>query len=252
MARARRHQRLFSALAFGLLAVAAELVGRSLTHRIDFGRHVAAPSYAHTDYYPVLLAVVKGGIALLLGRQVTGSAHDSHTRDVPRNTPNPGEPKRALIGDPRNDENVIVSQLQATMLRFHNRLADLMTAVDIYVAPCSLETFGLSALEALASGTPILTADRGGVAETVSRSEAGLSFPSGDSGALAETAVQLLQSDLAQLGTRGRQYVEARHGWRAGTLSSWAGGLWRAGTRSRPVLAGVAGRGTGRGRRPAA
>jgi alpha-1,6-mannosyltransferase len=94
-----------------------------------------------------------------------------------------------------------------------DRLADLMAAVDIYVAPCSLETFGLSALEALASGTPILTADRGGVAETVSRSKAGFSFPSGDSGALAETAVRLLQSDLAQLGSRGRQYVEARHGW---------------------------------------
>lgn len=68
MERARRHQRLFSALAFGLLAVAAELVGRSLTHRVDVGRHVAPPSYAQTDYYPILLAVVKGGIALLLGR----------------------------------------------------------------------------------------------------------------------------------------------------------------------------------------
>src|SRR5436190_7866570 len=68
MNRARRHQRLLSVLAFGLLALVAELVGRSLTHRIDFGRHVAAPSYAHTDYYPILLAVVKGGIALLLGR----------------------------------------------------------------------------------------------------------------------------------------------------------------------------------------
>src|SRR4029453_17110956 len=68
MERARRHQRLFSALAFGLLALAAELVGRSLTHQIDLGRHVASPSYAHTDYYPVLLAVVKGGVALLLGR----------------------------------------------------------------------------------------------------------------------------------------------------------------------------------------
>jgi hypothetical protein len=68
MERARRHQRLLSALAFGLLAVVAELVGRSLTHRLDFGRHVATPSYAHTDYYPILLAVVKGGIALLLAR----------------------------------------------------------------------------------------------------------------------------------------------------------------------------------------
>jgi hypothetical protein len=68
MARARRHQRLLSALAFGLLALAAELAGRSLTHRLDFGRHVAAPSYAGAHYYPILLAVVKVGIALLLAR----------------------------------------------------------------------------------------------------------------------------------------------------------------------------------------
>jgi hypothetical protein len=31
---------------------------------------------------------------------------------------------RALIGDPRNDENSIVSQLQGLFLRFHNRMAD--------------------------------------------------------------------------------------------------------------------------------
>ena len=68
MERARRHQRLFSVLAFGLLALVAELAGRSLTHRVDVGRHVASPSYAHTDYYPVLLGVVKIGIALLLAR----------------------------------------------------------------------------------------------------------------------------------------------------------------------------------------
>ena len=57
MERARRHQRLLSGLAFGLLALVAELLGRSLTHRLDFGRHVAAPSYAHADYYPILLGV---------------------------------------------------------------------------------------------------------------------------------------------------------------------------------------------------
>jgi hypothetical protein len=68
MNRARRHQRLFSVLAFGLLALVAELAGRSLTHRVNVGQHVATPSYAHADYYPILLAVVKGGIALLLGR----------------------------------------------------------------------------------------------------------------------------------------------------------------------------------------
>jgi hypothetical protein len=68
MERARRNQRLFSGLAFGLLALVAELAGRSLIHRLDFGRHVATPSYAGTNYYPILLAVVKTGIALLLAR----------------------------------------------------------------------------------------------------------------------------------------------------------------------------------------
>ena len=31
---------------------------------------------------------------------------------------------RAIIGDPRNDENLIVSQLQVAMIRFHNHVAD--------------------------------------------------------------------------------------------------------------------------------
>ncbi len=68
MERARRHQRLLARLALGLLALIAELLGRSLSHRLDFGRHVGAPSYSSADYYPVLLAVVKVAVALMLAR----------------------------------------------------------------------------------------------------------------------------------------------------------------------------------------
>ncbi len=68
MNRARRHQRLLSLLAFSLLALVAELTGRSLTHHLNIGSHVEAPSYAGADYYPILLAAVKVGIALLLAR----------------------------------------------------------------------------------------------------------------------------------------------------------------------------------------
>lgn len=42
--------------------------------------------------------------------------------DLPRNEPD----EIALIGDPRNDENVIVSQLQVAFLRAHNKLVDLV------------------------------------------------------------------------------------------------------------------------------
>ena len=68
MERARRHQRLLARLALVLLALIAELVGRSLSHRLDIGRHVSAPSYAAADYYPILLAVVKVSAALMLAR----------------------------------------------------------------------------------------------------------------------------------------------------------------------------------------
>ncbi len=39
--------------------------------------------------------------------------------DLPRNSQG-----RAFIGDPRNDENLIVSQLQSVMLRFHNKMLE--------------------------------------------------------------------------------------------------------------------------------
>jgi hypothetical protein len=58
-----------------------------------------------------------GGPAFLLGDPIQGG--DASAKDLPRNN---SKPKRALIGDPRNDENAIVSQLQGLFLRFHNRI----------------------------------------------------------------------------------------------------------------------------------
>lgn len=63
-------QRWLSRVALVLLALVAELAGRSLAHRIDVGRHVGPVSYRHADYYPFLLAAVKIGIALMLARIV--------------------------------------------------------------------------------------------------------------------------------------------------------------------------------------
>jgi hypothetical protein len=57
-----------------------------------------------------------GANGFLLGSRLTGG--DPNATDLPRNSANPA---RALIGDPRNDENSIVSQLQGLFHRFHNR-----------------------------------------------------------------------------------------------------------------------------------
>lgn len=70
------------------------------------------------------------GLHMALGAPLTGNPDDPNARDLPRNSPLDGEPARALIGDPRNDENVIVSQLQATMIRFHNSMVDYLVDRD--------------------------------------------------------------------------------------------------------------------------
>ena len=72
------------------------------------------------DDQPYLYA--NDGKSFLLGSEIHGGSA-AKAVDLPRNTPtNPNDPARALIGDPRNDENSIVSQLQCLFLGFHNRL----------------------------------------------------------------------------------------------------------------------------------
>jgi hypothetical protein len=74
---------------------------------------------------PADLPYMYVGNTFRLGRPLFENAKKSPSLDLPRfNDPfNPGA-KRALIGDKRNDENVIVSQLHASLLQFHNRLVD--------------------------------------------------------------------------------------------------------------------------------
>jgi hypothetical protein len=64
-----------------------------------------------------------GGIKFLLEPLGVQGKDGVQKFDVPRNTCG-----TALIGDPRNDENLIVSQLQVVFLRFHNALIDQLHA----------------------------------------------------------------------------------------------------------------------------
>ncbi|MBA2488932.1 MAG: peroxidase, partial [Chloroflexi bacterium] len=66
-------------------------------------------------------ATIDGGRTSFLTEAIPGSGQVSiggmARFDVPRNSQN-----TALTGDPRNDENLIVSQIQLALLRFHNRV----------------------------------------------------------------------------------------------------------------------------------
>ena len=68
-----------------------------------------------------------------IGRMLLGKGRDHRIRpspataedDLPRNSQG-----TALTGDPRNDQNVLVSQVHLAFLRFHNRIFDLHAGED--------------------------------------------------------------------------------------------------------------------------
>jgi hypothetical protein len=65
------------------------------------------------------------GSKLALGEKLFVIERNPKARDLLRVSAASDGNQRAIIGDPRNDENVIVSQFQGMMQRFHNRMVDL-------------------------------------------------------------------------------------------------------------------------------
>ena len=77
----------------------------------------------------------------------------------------------------------------AAEVRFLGKIdtvAPLFAAADVYVFPSESESFGLSALEALASGVPVVAARVGGVPEVVRDGVTGALLPLGDVEGMAE------------------------------------------------------------------
>jgi alpha-1,6-mannosyltransferase len=94
-----------------------------------------------------------------------------------------------------------------------SRVADMLASADAYVSPGPIETFGLSALEALACGTPVFNVDRGAGAELVHKSGGGATWRRHDDADFAASLGRLLSGDPAQLGEAGRDYAAREHNW---------------------------------------
>ncbi|MFP3895643.1 MAG: N-acetyl-alpha-D-glucosaminyl L-malate synthase BshA [Anaerolineales bacterium] len=71
-------------------------------------------------------------------------------------------------------------------------VASLLKTADLFLLPSQLEGFGLAALEAMASGVPVIASDVGGLREVVQHGETGFLESVGDTKAMAEDAITLL------------------------------------------------------------
>ena len=91
-------------------------------------------------------------------------------------------------------------------------LAKRYAAADISLSVCPAETFGLAVLEALACGTPVVTANRGGASEIVDATAGASGAPDPES--LAD-AVESLVPRLGPGLRAGARARAERYTWRS-------------------------------------
>ena len=76
-----------------------------------------------------------------------------------------------------------------------DRIEELTAVADVFLLPSELESFGLSALEAMACGVPVVGSDAGGLPEVVKHTETGFLLPVGDIDGMAARTIEILKDD---------------------------------------------------------
>lgn len=111
-----------------------------------------------------------------------------------------------LVGD--GPERLHLEQLCRTlgicdevkMLGKIQNVSEILQHADLFILPSETESFGLSALEALASKVPVISSNSGGLPEVNKNGFSGFLSPVGDVEDMAEKALEILKDDetLAQ------------------------------------------------------
>jgi N-acetyl-alpha-D-glucosaminyl L-malate synthase BshA len=112
------------------------------------------------------------------------------------------------------------AQALARRLNIHDRVRFLGTQesveeiagiADVFLLPSELESFGLSALEAMACGVPVVGSDAGGLPEVVKHTETGFLLPVGDVEGMASRTIEILKDEerRREMGRAGRLRAES-------------------------------------------
>lgn len=113
--------------------------------------------------------------------------------------------KLLLIGDGperQNIENLCRNLNLNDCVRFlgkQDAVEEILTISDLFLMPSESESFGLSALEAMACQVPVISSDAGGLTEVNIHGETGFVSSIGDIESMAEYSIALLEdADLHQ------------------------------------------------------
>ncbi len=96
-------------------------------------------------------------------------------------------------------------------LGFRADVEHVLAAADVVVCSSQFESYGVVNVEAMASGKPVVSTNRGGPSETILNDETGFLVPPNDPASLAARVIELLRdAELRKrMGAAGRARVEA-------------------------------------------
>lgn len=109
--------------------------------------------------------------------------------------------KLVLIGDgpERSEAEKLTRDLNLSdhvkFLGKQSALVDLLSCADLFLLPSQSESFGLSALEAMSCGVPVIASNIGGIPEVVSHGQTGYVAELGDVKRMAKYAIDLLTNE---------------------------------------------------------
>jgi len=91
-------------------------------------------------------------------------------------------------------------------------LEEVVGASDLFLLPSEAESFGMAALEAMASEVPVIATRAGGLPEVVDDGVTGYLLPVGDVDSMAARAIEILSDDTLRqrMGAAGRAAVIER------------------------------------------
>ena len=92
-------------------------------------------------------------------------------------------------------------------------LARAYASADLFLAPCPYETFGLAALEAMASGLPVVGVRAAAIGNLLAAEDWGRTYQPGDARDCAQAVAELAATDLRAAGRRARDVARSRYSW---------------------------------------
>jgi len=155
--------------------------------------------YNRSKYPPLLSEQLNGGRRVLM--HVSNFRPVKRVRDIVRVYARVQEALPSVLVMVGDGPDRVEAEAEAQMLGVERTVhflgkidvvAPLLAGADLFLLPSQSESFGLSALEALASGTPVVGSKAGGLVEVVKEGVTGALREVGDVDAMASASVEIL------------------------------------------------------------